>query len=717
MATLEKIRSKSVLLIIVIGVALLAFIVGDAISNGRNLFGKGTRIAKVGDNKIEVSEYQQREQMLSDMFKDQGIDQSEISALALQQLMDEKLLDEAVGKMDIDISDSDLGFYIFDNPLLPAQIFVISNFGQQVTPAQALDMIKNPTKYGLRQDQADALMQGWVRMEQQTRDAVKRHLYSSLMDGAVRANKLDRKDMHARSTQSVNVNLAMKPFDEVTLAKYKVTDTEINNLYNERREFYKVNEPATTIGFICARVAPSQDDLATAQKLSLQAASALKEGQAINSALQKQGIRVDKDALPAKYITGDYVRYPYNAAMITSAPVDSVMSYVSGSYYINVKKTGVTTANDSVEIAVYNVPVADVAGLKTVLESGVNADSVASRTGNKAQLLGKDVVLVQNPQYRRNLPSDVVEKLENAVAGNVVTITEGDAKTQTPARIARVEKAVPVEIYQFEAANYELLPSSETMTAARDKMEAFGNKNKTADAFSKNAAAAGYRYFPTTITASVPNIQAPDASYGFRSFPNSSAVVQWALGDVTSGEVSDVFDNKDVRDPWLYMAVVADQAEDYLPATDPLVREELTEMLKRRKAGDAMVKQFTGKGDINATAQAMGVVVTPVADMRFGGASVLNDLPVSARIVSTKPGAKVYVVKGDNGVYAYQVVGVNENTTPADNDRSDMIYRTIYSGFDQMGSQNPAPYSRIGKLLRGNKKIENNRYELMGNAR
>ena len=40
MATLEKIRSKSVFLIVVIGVALLAFIIGDALTNSQNIFDK-----------------------------------------------------------------------------------------------------------------------------------------------------------------------------------------------------------------------------------------------------------------------------------------------------------------------------------------------------------------------------------------------------------------------------------------------------------------------------------------------------------------------------------------------------------------------------------------------------------------------------------------------------------------------------------------------------
>lgn len=186
------------------------------------------------------------------------------------------------------------------------------------------------------------------------------------------------------------------------------------------------------------------------------------------------------------------------------------------------------------------------------------------------------------------------------------------------------------------------------------------------------------------------------------------------MGDVTSGEISDVFDNKDARDPWLYIAILADQADEYIPASDPVVKDELTNMIKRRKAGDAMVKQYSGKGNLNATAQAMGVVPANVADMRFGGAAMLRDLVVSARIMGTAPGSKVHVAKGDNGVYAYEVVSKNANNTPADKAQQNMIYNAIFGGFDNPNPQNPLPYGAIGKLLRGNMQIENNRYELMG---
>lgn len=54
MATLEKIRKRSVLLLVIIGAALVAFIIGDFLNSGRNIFGDGTTVAKVDGEKSTI---------------------------------------------------------------------------------------------------------------------------------------------------------------------------------------------------------------------------------------------------------------------------------------------------------------------------------------------------------------------------------------------------------------------------------------------------------------------------------------------------------------------------------------------------------------------------------------------------------------------------------------------------------------------------------------
>ena len=70
MATLQKIRNRAGLLIIVIGVALLAFIVGDGLRSGGTLFQMSNNYAlKIDGEKIKAEDYHQRLQQLQRLPK------------------------------------------------------------------------------------------------------------------------------------------------------------------------------------------------------------------------------------------------------------------------------------------------------------------------------------------------------------------------------------------------------------------------------------------------------------------------------------------------------------------------------------------------------------------------------------------------------------------------------------------------------------------------
>ena len=271
MATLEKIRKKSVLLIVIIGAALLAFILGDALTNGRTLFGDSTTVAKLGDAKVDINEYQQRVEQLQ-AYAGDNADSQVISQQAISSLLDEKLLDEAAEELGVEISDEAVTFFIFDSPLEPVQRFMQANvqYMMQINknaganiqdPRYWYNVIFNPSKYGVSEDAAAPLKQNWIAMEEETRKAGRRIIYNDLLSGLVRPNALEKKDMFAGEYESTTVDFAAKRFTEEDLNKYKVSDADLKAEYDKRKNEFKVQEDTKTVGFLSFKVVPSQTDV------------------------------------------------------------------------------------------------------------------------------------------------------------------------------------------------------------------------------------------------------------------------------------------------------------------------------------------------------------------------------------------------------------------------------------------------------------------------
>lgn len=193
MATLEKIRSKSGLLIIVIGLALLAFIVGDALTNSRNLFGDHTTVAKIGGEKIDYTEYQRKREELNNQLEAArkqnpgqyaNFDTQLLAQMAVEQLVNEHLLDRAVSKAGIRTGSEQLRFYVLDNPVNSQRLSEIiqqlnANNLNVTTPQQAYEVIFNPKQHGLTDADMAPFQRAWIAMENETKVLIARNTYQN----------------------------------------------------------------------------------------------------------------------------------------------------------------------------------------------------------------------------------------------------------------------------------------------------------------------------------------------------------------------------------------------------------------------------------------------------------------------------------------------------------------------------------------------------------
>ncbi len=702
MATLEKIRSKSVFLIIVIGVALLAFIVGDALTNSRNLFGDNTTVAKIGGDKIDYTEYQRKREELNNELEQArktnpqaaNYDTQMLAQLAVDQLVVEHLLNNSIKNLGIEVSGEQLRYYMMDNPVnqnIGTLIQQMQQAGLNVsTPQQAYEVIFNPKRNGLTDADVAPMQRAWLALEAETSEMIKRNTYQRLLTNTIRPNELDKRGIYEDYVASSDITVAFKPLTEADTKKYKASDSEIKKLYDSEKEMYKLDEPTKIVSFLAVNITPSEADRKEASRLAQETATSLRDSA---SGLAK-GARAKGVSLERKEQRVSDLRAGALKDYLVRAPKDSVS-------IINNDMSGFTVVRMGARKSVVDsIQVNTVAVSGATLPAKVLARINAGTPIDTLMSLYKDSVQVQQnqwiPLYSSNGSTNAIEpamldSLTNA-GGKFIPLMKAPQGTLYAQLI---KKNAPVEVVEYEQASYRLNPSTRTVTAERDKLQKFLTRNNDAAKFAEAARKAGYNVSETQLSQSVPAV--PLFTGAQRFYPNSRQVVRWVVMDADKGDISHIYESKEANAPALYVAAVTDEYEEYVPYTDKNVRASLEYRVKNSKAGDAYVKAASGKASPEQAAAAIGAPVQRVPDFRFGSTAQVNDLKVMGRIAGSRPGT-FKVVKGDDGVYIFRVnrTGRDKAQYMADSYMQQYIQR-----------HRPA----FEKMLKGNKKYENKVYK------
>ena len=706
MATLEKIRSKSVFLIVVIGLALLAFIVGDALTNSRNIFGEHTTIAKIGKTKIDITDYQRKREELNRQLEEArrqnpaqfaNFDTQVLSQMALDQLIQEEVVLSAADKAGIRTTGNLLRYYMIENPQNQQVVEIVrqlNNAGLSVqTPQQAYEVIFNPKRNGLTDAQVEPYQRLWLAAEKEMKETVKGTVYQRVLAGTVKANDLDKKALYNDYVTTSNVEVAYLPYGNLDAKEYPVSEDELKQKYNEKKGLFKVAEPTKDISFLSVSIGASAADRAAAHQLAQNTVKELSDslGQ-LSKATKKEGVTLTHHALRSTDLPAGSVK----EFVTTAAPgeVKIISETVQGFTVVRNGKT--TAAVDSIQLNLVTV-VSEGLGNKIMaqLNEGLSADSIMTRfsADSVATQLNQWIPLYTAQGATNAIPQETLDSLRNA-GGKYVPIQSGP-QGMLIAKI--VEQKSPKTIYEFDEAEYVLGPSIKTVNDERAKLEKFLLDNKTAADFVKNAEKAGYAIQNFSVTQSTPAVP---RMMGMNSYyPDSRQVIRWVMIDGKDGEVSHIYESKNAITPALYAVAIDRSYDEYVPVANPDVNSVLSQQVRASKAGDKMLEKY-GKNtqSVAAAAQAMGVEPRNVASFRFGHNMGVNDPAVMGRIAGSKADKKVAIVKGEDGVYVYQITGNATENFPF----TDQAYEQQYYQF-----VNP----NLMQMISGDKKVKNNIYK------
>ena len=148
------------------------------------------------------------------------------------------------------------------------------------------------------------------------------------------------------------------------------------------------------------------------------------------------------------------------------------------------------------------------------------------------------------------------------------------------------------------------------------------------------------------------------------------------------------------------MVIAVDEVyKDYMPVTDPTVKNQLTELIKSEKKGEYLMKQYKGKANNVAGYAALMKTNVDSASVSMGAPQQMLEGRVSGLIagLGQKAQGKVQLVAGRNAFYAVQVNKINP-ARDLPKQQVAMQYRQQHFPIQQM----------LNAILQGSRKVKNN---------
>ncbi|MDR1356756.1 MAG: SurA N-terminal domain-containing protein [Tannerellaceae bacterium] len=686
MATLEKIRNKAGLLVIVVGLALFAFIIGDFLNSGSTYFKQHQeKIADINGTTISIQEYQKRIEDMTDVYKMQtGLtnlqeeDQTRIRQSVFDTMVHELVLTGEMDKLGMTVSPEELFDMVqgenIASALLQNQMFhnpetgafdktFFLNFLKQIDD----DFIATaPQEY---QPQLLQYQKLWIFWEKNIKIQRMEQKYTALLGKAIAANALDAKDVFNASAESADIVYAMQSYSTIPDSIINVGKSEIEKLYNQRKELYK--QPETkVIKYIAVDIVPSQEDFDKASEQIEQLREELAASDDVRDLVN--------DNSEIAYINAFFSEAALDSEQkqfVATAAVGDVYGPIFESVnnkYRMFKLVDKTIAPDSVNLHFIMLEPTETAkadSLMDVLKKGGNFAELAmtysidqSSSANEGQvgwLTEAAALNALNEDFKTSLFAARLNEINLFKSTQVILLFKVTEKT------ANVDK------YKIADIDITVTPSSKTYSNLYNDLNQYISNNQDIDKMDATAQEAGYNLLSNV------SVTASDQIVG--SIPQSRQVVRWAFEKHSKGDISEIFDCNS-----RYFVVAAHQGtirEGYRSMTS--VESVLKSELAAKKKGEKIIEDLKAKSpaSLDAYAQTMGATVDSVKFVSFSTARISGigmEPKLNAVISLTETGRLSEPVIGNNGVYVFQIV--NKETNNRIYDEAEEV-RTIEASF------------------------------------
>lgn len=667
MAALGKIRSKGGILVGAIGLALFAFLAGDAARSCDGIKGEARQqIGEILGKKISVQDYQKlideyqsaiKFTMQRDNLTDQELKQVEDQVW--QQLVSNRVIETDAEKVGLTVTEKEIQNVLNEgtNPMLVQTPFVNQQTGRFDVNAlkQFFDSYnKAKAAKSPQVEQMQAIYDYWLFVEKNLRAQLLGQKYQALLASCVLSNKAEAKMAFKDNNEESQIQLASLAYSTVKDADVKVTDDDLKAKYAELKPAFRQNVETRDIKFVDFQIKASAADRSQVVKEMNDFQKQLASAADPAAVVSKSGSEIPYLGLPVS--NKAYQQYPDIASKIDllSVGTTGVVENAQDNTLNIIRVLSKAQLADSIQFRQINIAAAtpDEARAKAdsiqkALAGGADFDALAKRygqTGEKVWFTGQQYEMAPSMnQDNRTFVNALLNGEVNATQN--LALTQGNIILQVLDKKAFTTKttaAVIKKVVDFSKA---------TRSNAYNKFSEFVAKSSTVADLEKNAPKSGYQ------VQSLNDISTAEHYVG--GIPGTRDALKW-LFEAKQGEVSPLYECGN-NDHLLVIALTAIHPQGYRSWDDAQVKEILKrEVIKDKKAEKLMAK-LKGVNSI-AAAQAKGAKVSSVNQITFAAPAFVQatgsvEPALSGAVAGTAAGKfSKAPVKGNAGVYVFQVV-------------------------------------------------------------
>jgi peptidyl-prolyl cis-trans isomerase D len=660
MATLQKIRSKGPLLVIVIGLALFAFIAGDAWKVIRPH--QSQDAGEVNGEVLSVQEYQAMIEEYTEIVKfSMGTntltdDQTnQIRDEAWNTFVNNKLIEKEAKKIGLTVSKAEIQAIIDDgtDPILQQTPFRNSQgaFDKDELKRFLVEYAKidRTTIQPQYLEYYDSMNRYWLFFEKNLFQSRLIEKYRSLITLSMSSNPIEAQTTFDGRANQAEMLMAAIPYNAIPDSTVTVTHADVKNLYQKKKEQFKQIAEIRDIRYIDVQVKASEADKAELEKEVSDYSAQLEETFSDYTSF----IRSTGSHYP--YIDLYYRKeaYPEDVA---SRLENASEGEIYGPYY-NVsdntfnafKYLSKTKMADSIQFRQIQVYTDDATKTKVLADSIFDAIKKGANFEELAKKYGQDGALnwLSSAQYEKNsVEGDNLKYFKAITALGVneydnLSLGQGNIILQVTAQKAITDK------YKVAIIKRTVEFSKETYNKVYNEFSHFVAANPTLDKVKTNVEETGYTLLEYNLNSS---------EHGIAHIRGTKEALRWAFS-AKPGEVSTLYECGN-SDRLMLVALEQIKKKGYLPLEQ--VKSELATEIRKNKKAEKIMEDIKSITTFNQYQTASNAVSDTIKHVTFSAPAYISALRSNEPLVSAYASAGELnqlsaPIKGNAGVLVLQI--------------------------------------------------------------